>query len=132
MTNSSSCHLSQIFDDEKEDLNTSTQKFIKRLDDIIKICFKKVRIKEKIDKNLDELFEKRNMLKNKTDMKSRDELLEVEKELAEVCAEINYNKIKEEIGNLKDEEGGVLLSIECAGLSGVWKTITCNSVSEAK
>ena len=24
-----------------------------------------------------------------------------------MCAEINYNKIKEEIGNLKDEEGGV-------------------------
>ena len=107
VTNSRSCHLSQIFDDEKEDLNTSTKKFIKRLDEIIKICFKKIRIKEKTDKHLDELFKKRNMLKNKVDIKSKNELFEIDKELAELCAEMNYNKIKEELGNLKDEEGGI-------------------------
>ena len=105
VTNNS--NLANIFDNEDEDLHKSTEKFINRVDEIIKGCFKKVRIKEKPNKEVEELFKKRNILKNKTDTKSQNELSEINKKLAELCAEINYNKIKEEIGNLKDEEGGV-------------------------
>ena len=47
------------------------------------------------------------MLKNKTDDKSKSELEEIEIKLTEKCAENNYNKIKEEISNIKVEEGGL-------------------------
>ena len=106
ITNSSESHLSEIFDNE-EDLNKGTKQFMKRLDDIIKKCFKKIRIKDRPNKELEELFRKRNILKNKTDLKSLSELKEIEVKLADYCAEINYNKIKEEISYIKCEEGGI-------------------------
>ena len=97
VTNETECHLSDIFDDNNEDLNKSTKKFMKRLDDIIKICFKKIRIKEKTNKEVEELFKRRKILKNKNDAESQNELKKVNKKLADYCSEINYNKIKEEI-----------------------------------
>ena len=105
-------NLSGIFDDKNEGLEESTKKFLTKLDEIIKVCFKKVRIKEKTNEEIENLFKKRSFLKNKTDIISQNELLEINKKLADMCAEINYNKIKEEIGNLKDEEGGVHVEIK--------------------
>ena len=61
VTSKPECHLSDIFEDDNEDLNKSTKKFMKRLDDIIKICFKKVRIKEKINKEVEELFKRKKI-----------------------------------------------------------------------
>ena len=41
------------------------------------------------------------------DSKSIEEFEKVEIELAEMCAESNYRKIKEEIDNIDCDEGGV-------------------------
>ena len=49
--------LSSVFE-ENVDINIATEKFMKRLQKIISKCFKKVRIKEKVDHEKEELFKK--------------------------------------------------------------------------
>ena len=98
--------LSSIFDTEK-DLDTATKLFMKKLDNIIKSSFKKIRVTEKSNKEIDELFNRRRELRGKTDEYSRAELERVETKLADLCAEVNYKKIKDEISNIKCEEGGI-------------------------
>ena len=99
-------YLSSVFDEE-DDLNTLTEKFIKRLEKTISKCFKKVRITERIDKHKDDLFLKWKDLKKKTDRKSIEELVEVEKELAEKYAEEYYDKIKEKTDGIDSEDAGI-------------------------
>ena len=53
------------------------------------------------------MFNLRRGLRNKTDVKSKHDLEEVEKKLADMCAQKNYETIKEEIENIDCEEGGV-------------------------
>ena len=98
--------LSAIFDNEK-DLNKSTKLFMKKLDDIVKCCFRKIRVCDKQNKEVEDLFTRRRELRNKDDDQSKIELKEVEMKLAELCAEENYKKIKDEISNIKCEEGGI-------------------------
>ena len=98
--------LSEVFD-TSNDLNKSTDLFIKRLNKVIRKSFKKIRISDKPDKELEALYQQRNILKKKKDDKSKDDLLKIEIKLAEKCAEKNYNYIKEEISNIKVEEGGL-------------------------
>ena len=105
MTNDND-NLSAIFDSEN-DLNKATELFIKKLNKCIKSCFKKIRVSEKPNKEVEELFAKRKELRNNEDEKSKLELEQVENKLAELCAEKNYNKIKEEISDIKHEEGGI-------------------------
>ena len=105
LTNSGT-FLSEVFDDN-DDLNISTNKFIKRLNKVIQRSFKKIRISERPDRELEKLFAKRNILKKKTDDKSKKDLEEIEIELVEKCAERNYSKIKDEISNIKVDEGGI-------------------------
>ena len=62
---------------------------------------------DKQNKELDYLFKKRKELKIKHDDKSKEELKKVEEELANRCANDNYEKIKDEIEGVKCEEGGV-------------------------
>ena len=104
-TNTGIC-LSEVFD-SNEDLNICTDKFIKRLNQVIRKSFKKIRICDRPDKEVNELFEKRKALRNKTDEHSKVELENVEKKLSDKCAENNYKKIKEELANIKVEEGGI-------------------------
>ena len=94
LTNDSD-NLSAIFDLEN-DLNKATELFINKLNKCIKSCFKKIRVGEKTNKEVEELFAKREELRNKDDEKSKLELEQVENKLAKLCAEKNYNKIKEE------------------------------------
>ena len=99
-------YLSEVFD-TNDDLNCATDEFINRLNKIIKRTFRKIRITEKPNKEIEELFEKRRLLSNKIDAKSQVELEVVEAKLAEKCAESNYNKIKNEISKIDVDEGGV-------------------------
>ena len=103
---SSGNFLSEIFDD-KTDLNESVKLFIKKINECVKKSFRKIRITDKPNKEIEELFEKRKKLKNKNDLKSKSDLEKIETELAELCAKDNYNKIKEEIADIKCEEGGI-------------------------
>ena len=99
-------NFSEIFQ-SNVDLNAATEKFIKKLNDCIYQSFKKIRITERQNKEIQELFDKRKILRGKNDETSKIELKEVESKLAEKCAETNYLKIKEELGRINCEEGGV-------------------------
>ena len=99
-------NLSAILD-TKDDLNVVTNKFIKKLENIIKRCFKKVRIKEKKTDDKEVLYKKWKDLKNKTDVKSKAELKEVENTLADKYARDNFEKIKQRTGNTDSEDGGL-------------------------
>ena len=90
-----------------DDLNTCTRKFLRGLNDCIRKSFRKIRITDKPNKEIEDLFDKRRILRNKTDEKSRVELDNVENELAEKCAQKNYELIKGEIENIDCEEGGL-------------------------
>ena len=68
----------------KDDLNTSTRKFLKSLNKCITKCFKKIRIVDKPNKEMDKLFDERRKLRNKTDENSRKELEMVENKLSEM------------------------------------------------
>ena len=70
-------------------------------------CFKKIRIVNKPNKEIEELFYKRKILKNKKDEQSICEHKDVEDKLADLCAKSNYAKINEEIKNIKTDEGGL-------------------------
>ena len=90
-----------------DDLNTCTRKFLRGLNNCIRKSFRKIRITDKPNKEIEDLFDKRRILRNKTDEKSRVELDNVESELAEKCAQKNYELIKGEIENIDCEEGGL-------------------------
>ena len=66
-----------------------------------------IRIKDKLDNEENELYTKRKELKKKTDDKSRIELEIIEQKLAQRYATKNFNIIKEEVANIKVEEGGI-------------------------
>ena len=103
---SSTVSMSSIFD-TKDDLNMATKHFIKRLNGFIHEAFRKVRISDRKNSEIDKLFERRRVLRRKNDQESREELEKVEEELANKCAEENYAKIMEEIKGIDCNEGGV-------------------------
>ena len=103
---SSTVSMSSIFD-TKDDLNMATKHFIKRLNGFIHEAFRKVRISDRKNSELDKLFERRRVLRRKNDQESKEELERVEEELANKCAEENYAKIMEEIKGIDCNEGGV-------------------------
>ena len=105
ITSNTNC-LSSAFS-SSNNLNICTKKFIKNLNECIRRSFRKIRVTEKRNEVLEELFIKRRRLKSMNDPRSKDELDEIENTLAEMCAESNYNKIKEEIDNIKCDEGGM-------------------------
>ena len=71
------------------------------------MCFKKVRVTEIKDDNRELLYKKWICLKRKTDEKSKAELEEVEKTLAEKYAKDNFEKIRQRVGNIDSEDGGL-------------------------
>ena len=88
------------------DLDKATMNFFKNLDKCIRMCFKKIRITENTKGEIDDLFNQRRLLRNKTDDKSKHELEKVELKLAELCSKQNYEKIKSEIDAINYNEDG--------------------------
>ena len=89
------------------DIHTSTRHFLKVLNDCIRKCFKKVRITDKPNSEIEELFKQRQLLKTRGDAESKIELENIENKLADKCAQKNYEIIKDEIDKIDCEEGGV-------------------------
>ena len=98
--------LYKIFENE-ENLDKATEMFLTKINKYIKTCFKKIRITEKPNIEIENLFIERKNLRNKNDEISIKKLKDVEDKLAELCAKSNYTKINEEISGLECEEGGV-------------------------
>ena len=98
--------LSKIIDLDKP-IDVVTKKFMKRLSGFIHKCFKKVKIVDKEDRRLQQLYNIRRVLRNKSDEASALKLEEVNNELSENYADIMCKKIMGEIKNVGDsEEGG--------------------------
>ena len=99
-------YLSSVFD-EHDDLDTLTEKFMKRLQKTINKCFRKVRITDRIDEEKEELFKRWRELKNNPDNANKDELEKVENELPAKYANEYYEKIKERTSGIDCEDGGL-------------------------
>ena len=100
--------LSEVFDDKNKDINVKTKKFIKRLNFCLSQCFRKIRIKQtRRNKEIEELFNRRRILRTKEDEASQQTLELVEERLSEMCAEDNQRTIKEACEGLTCETGGV-------------------------
>ena len=89
-----------------EDMDQITKNFMKKFKDIKHKCFKKVRITNKDHSKIDNLFQKRKILKSKDDKESKSKLREIEEELAEKLSEDLYGIIKTETEKINCEEGG--------------------------
>ena len=99
--------LSSVFQ-ENGNIERQTKIFLKRLKYCISQSFEKIRIKKsKRNMELEDLFKKRKILKNKKDEASVDMLKIVESKLAEICADDNIKIIKDACEGLTCEEGGV-------------------------
>ena len=99
-------NLSSIFEDNG-DLNIQTEKFLKSLQRVIQKCFKKIRVKEKVDKEKEALFKKWKDLKNKDDDISKINLKNIENELADRFAQDYIEKIKKHVGNIDCLDGNM-------------------------
>ena len=84
--------LSTVFDNDDEDVNVLTKRFLKKLDGAIAMSFKKNRIGNKRDNKEEVLYDKRRELKDKPDAKSKSDLEEVNNELARLSKE-KFDKI---------------------------------------
>ena len=85
-----------------------TNKFIKRLKGFIHKCFKKVKIKDTDDKKLEEMYNKRRVLRNKTDEISKTMLEDLNIKLASEYSDKMTKTILNEIkGITKSDEGGL-------------------------
>ena len=83
-------------------------KFIKRLKGFVHECFKKVKIVDKPDGKLEEMYNKRRVLRNKTDEDSKAKLESLNNELAELYSEKMVKTIMTEVkGMTKCDEGGI-------------------------
>ena len=69
--------LSNIFDKD-DDIQKLTKKFLKRLDGFITKHFKKIRVTDKVDRELEDLYTKKSELNNKTDPISKQKLVKIE------------------------------------------------------
>ena len=68
--------------------------------------FKKVKNVDRHNADLERLYNKRSLLRTKTDDVSKAELVAVDNELSEKCSEVIYGKIMSEVQGMKDSEDG--------------------------
>ena len=73
--------LSSVFDDSNN-IDVITKKFLKRLNGCLHQSFQKINISDKDDTEIDKLMDRRRALKANPDDKSKEELKDVENELA--------------------------------------------------
>ena len=94
--------LSDVFENEK-DLDTATEKFMKKLQKMLYKCFKKIgKRKDKPNEIQEKLYNKWKVLKTKSDPESRAEMHEVEEELATEY----FEKVVTASEELDCDEGG--------------------------
>ena len=99
------CELTNIIDMNKP-IDVVTKIFLNRLKDITHKCFTKVKIVNKPNKDLNNLYNKRRLLRSKTDSQSKAELEKVETELCNKYSEVMYKKIMGEVEGMEDTEDG--------------------------
>ena len=99
--------LSSVFNDHEADIDTLTNRFIKKLKGCIAKNFRKVRIsKKKKQTEPEKLHERMTKLKYKTDQNSKEEIDKIVIELAK-AAEENIQKVKDELEKVRSNKGGM-------------------------
>ena len=92
--------------------------FVKRFNRIIRKCFKKVRITQKKDEALEEMFKLRDNMKKELiqqfDKETNDKLTEIECDIQQHCATENSQSIKNQVQGLCNFSGGF-------SANGLWK-----------
>ena len=106
--------LTNCFNDEEEDLEESSKRWLKILNQLIKRAFRKVRIKKnKIAPELELLFQQKESIKFKIAEKENEEsfdeaaifneeLVDVNKKIAHICAAKNKAIVDEYLGHRND------------------------------
>ena len=78
--------LSSINKDDT-DVNTVAKRFLKKMNRCVHQSFQKTRIRDHSDDNeITKLFDQRRLLRSKSDTESRSKLINVEEQLAKMCA----------------------------------------------
>ena len=110
--------LKHCFDDEEEDLEKASKRWLKTVKNIIKTSFDKIRIKKNnLKPELEVLFQKKESLKSQIAQKDNSELFEeamnlgvelndVEEKISEICAAKNRAIVKEYLGDKNDTMEG--------------------------
>ena len=91
--------------DEDGEINQVIKRFMKRLNGCIANNFKRIRVNKHNTKHNDSLYDKRRNLKNKEDAESKEELIKVNKAIAEYQA-ANFEALKEELDKIKKNVKG--------------------------
>ena len=99
---------------ENEDINVCMKRFFKRLDTCVHKSFRKIRVVDRENKEVNELFKRRKLLNDKVDEKSKKEAFEIDERLNFLCPEDNYQHIRDELNNIDGDEGG-------ANPASIWK-----------
>ena len=99
---SNNTYLSSAFDEEG-DINEQVNIFLKRLNKLQHKCFKKIKVTEQIDKETDKLYKEWRRIQSKPNETNKEELKEVEDQLAEKIAK-NYRTLRTEAGNIDSAE----------------------------
>ena len=102
-TTNNNNYLSSVFD-EDGDVNSKTEKFMRRLNKVINKCFRKIRVTEKKDEVKEKLFEKWRRMKNNLNDKNKLEFENLENEYAEQY----MKKISERTGGIETEDGEIM------------------------
>ena len=102
--------LSEIFDNG-DTLKNQTKKFLKMLKRCLHKCFKKIKIKKDRETEYEKLYKKWKSLKTKEDTKSKEDAEAMEESLADKYGEDIFKQIKDEIRNIKHDEGGLIQEI---------------------
>ena len=103
--------LKSLFNDESEDLDVSSQKWLKTVNKIISCSFSKVRVKRgKINPALEELFKKKENLRakiavadNEDDIEKserlNEEIVHVSEQISQICSDKNRKIVEDFIGD---------------------------------
>ena len=106
--------LRNCFEDENEDVEISSRRWLKLLNTSIKSCFRKIRVgKHKVNSNLETLFQRKEFLidnlsklENNDDIrgaeKVREDLNDVREDIAKICCETNRKIVEEYLGTWND------------------------------
>ena len=100
--------LSEVFTEASKSIHIKTKKIIKRLNFCKSQCFRKIRVKQtRHNKEMEKLFNKRRILKTKSDDISQNALEQIEDKLSDMCSEENMKIIEKACAGLACENGGV-------------------------
>ena len=106
--------LINCFDDEEEDINASSKRWLRIINDIIRVSFRKVRIgKHRVNPELEKLFQQKEKLMDSLSKfeiedddngieEAKDQLNAVEEAIAKICCEKNKKTVEEYLGNHDD------------------------------